>query len=52
MRWHYLKKHCKVFFINLLTTGKLNEHLYEIDQDANDRFWLIANQMAKAEGAI
>jgi DNA-binding CsgD family transcriptional regulator len=31
-------------------SGKLNEHLYEIDQTANDRFWLITNQIAKAEG--
>ena len=50
MRRHYLKNHNKVLYINLLTSGKLNEHLYEIDQAANDRFWLITNQMAKAEG--
>jgi len=50
MRRRYLKNHSKVLFINLLTSGKLNEHLYEIDQAANDRFWLITKQMAEVEG--
>jgi len=50
MRQSYLKNHCKILFINLLTSGKLNEHLYEIDQTANDRFGLITKQMAEAEG--
>lgn len=50
MRRHYLKNHRKVLFTNLLMSGKLNEHLFEIDQAANDRFWLIINQIAKAEG--
>jgi len=50
MRRRYLKNHRKVLFINLLTSGKLNEHLYETDQTANDRFWLITKQMAEAEG--
>jgi hypothetical protein len=51
MRRHYLKNHRKGLFTILLMSGKLNEHLYETDQAANDRFWLITNQMAKAEGA-
>ena len=50
MRRNYLKNHRKVFFTALLTTGKLNEHLYEIDQTANDRMELITKQMAEAEG--
>jgi len=50
MRRHYLGNHCKGLFSRLLMTGKLHEHLAEIDQTANDRFWLITNQMAKAEG--
>ena len=49
MRRHYLKNHRKGLFTNLLIYGKLNEHLFETDQAANDRFWLIINQMAKAE---
>jgi len=50
MRRHYLKNHRKGLFTVLLTSGKLNEHLYEIDQTANDRLELLSKQMAKAEG--
>ena len=50
MRRHYLQTHRKGLFTNLLMSGKLNEHLFETDQVANERFWLIINQMAKAEG--
>lgn len=49
MRRSFLKNHRKVLFTNLLMSGKLNAHLAEIDQSANDRFWLITEQMAKAE---
>jgi len=50
MRQHYLKEHRPVLFANLLTSGKLNEHLYEIDQTAHERFFRMTEQMAKAEG--
>ena len=50
MRRHYLKNHRKALFSRLLMSGKLNEHLAEIDQAANDRLWLIIKQMAKSEG--
>ena len=49
MRKNYLKNHRKGFYTALLTTGKLNEHLYEIDQTANDRMEFLVNQMAKSE---
>ena len=50
MRRHYLKNHRKALFSTMLMSGKLNAHLAEIDQTANDRFWLITDQMAKTEG--
>ena len=50
MRRNYLKNHRKGLFTALLTTGKLNEHLYEIDQAANDRMELMTKQIAKTEG--
>ena len=50
MRRYYLQNYRKGLFSRLLMSGKLHEHLAEIDQTANDRFWLITNQMAKAEG--
>lgn len=50
MRRHYLKEHRKGLFTVLLTSGKLNEHLYEIDQTANQRMEHLSEQLAKAEG--
>ncbi|MDR2043118.1 MAG: TnpV protein [Clostridium sp.] len=50
MRRHYLKNHRKALFSRLLMAGELHKHFYEIDQAANDWFWLITNQMAKSEG--
>ncbi len=50
MRRHYLKKYRKGLFAALLTSGKLNGHLYEIDQTANQRLERLSQQMTKAEG--
>ena len=50
MRRHYLKNHHKGLFTVLLTNGKLNEHLYEIDQTANERMEFLTKQMTKSEG--
>ncbi len=50
MRRTYLKNHRKGFYTTLLSSGKLNEHLHEIDKTAHERFELISRQMAKAEG--
>ena len=50
MRKSYLKNHRKGLFTALLTTGKLNEHLYEIDQTAISRMELITKQMKEREG--
>lgn len=36
---HYLKQHRKVLYTNLLTSGKLNSHLAEIDKQAVDMFF-------------
>ena len=49
MRKSYLKNHRRGLFTALLTTGKLYEHLYEIDQSANNRIELITTQMAERE---
>jgi hypothetical protein len=45
-----LKNHRKGIFAVLLTTGKLNAHLAEINGAATDRLWLMTKEMAKAEG--
>ncbi|MCL2696334.1 MAG: TnpV protein [Clostridiales bacterium] len=49
-RRDYLKKHRRILYTNLLTSGKLNEHLYEIDETAYERRELIIKQMMKAQG--
>ena len=49
--FRYIKEHDKILFINLLTTGKLNEHLAEIDRRAQEMKETLINQMAEQEGA-
>ena len=50
MRRNYLKNHRKGIFSAMLMSGKLNAHLAEIDQTANDRLEFISRQMAEREG--
>ena len=50
LRRKYLKEHRKVLFTNLLTSGKLNEHLAEIDRTARQRVEQTVTAMAQAEG--
>ncbi|MCI6065105.1 TnpV protein [bacterium] len=46
----YLKEHRKVLYVNLLTSGKLNSHLAEIDKQAEDMFLRLVKEMAEREG--
>ena len=46
----YLKQHRKVLYTNLLTSGKLNSYLADIDKQAEDMFLRLVKQMAEAEG--
>ena len=48
-RLNYLKKHKHVFYTNLLTSGKLTEHLHETDMAAYDRHETIVRQMSAAQ---
>ena len=50
MRKRYLKEHRPVMYSNLLLSGKLNQHLAEIDQACMDRIELITRQMKVQEG--
>ncbi len=47
---HHLKRHHKVIYANLLTSGKLPEYLADIDRRAEELFLRLAKQMADAEG--
>ena len=46
----YLKNHREVFYVNLLTSGKLNNYLADIDRQAEEMFEQLVSQMAAAEG--
>ena len=45
----YIKQHHKVRYTNLLTNGKLNGYLADIDKQAEDMFFRIIEQMAERE---
>ena len=47
---HYLKQHRKVLYTNLLTSGKLNSYLADIDNQAEDMFLRLVEQMTEREG--
>ena len=46
----YIKQHRKVFYTNLLTSGKLNGYLADIDKQAEDMLTRLVKQMAEREG--
>lgn len=46
----YIKQYHKVRYINLLTSGKLNGYLADIDKQAEDMFFRLVEQMAEREG--
>lgn len=50
LRKDYLEKHRRGLYTKLLTTCKLNEHLYEVDTVAARMNEQIVNAMAKADG--
>ena len=45
----YLQEHRRLTYINLLTSGKLNEYLADIDKQAQERFELLVTQMKNAQ---
>lgn len=46
----YLKINHRVRYVNLLTSGKLNSYLADIDQQAEEIFERLVKEMAKREG--
>ena len=50
LRKKFLKEHRRVTYTTLLTSGKLNSHLAEIQQTAQRRMEQIVAQMAKNQG--
>ena len=46
----YLKEHRRASYATLLTSGKLNGYLADIDRQAEEMFLRLVKQMAEAEG--
>ena len=46
----YLKRHRKLLYYNLLTGGKLNGYLYDLDQQAEEMFFRLIRETAEREG--
>ncbi len=48
-RRHYLKQNHRVLYMNLLTSGKLNSYLADINEQAEGMFIRLINQTAERE---
>lgn len=46
----YLKQYRRVTYINLLTSGKLNTYLADINRQAQERFEMLIEGMKQAQG--
>ena len=46
----YIRQHRKVFYTNLLTNGRLNSYLADIDRQATELFFRLIEQMTEREG--
>ena len=47
---NYLKQHRRVTYTNLLTSGKLNAYLADINRQAQERFERLIEGMKQAQG--
>ena len=43
---HYLKKHKRLAYLNLLTSGRMNEYLVSVDEQAEDMFSRLVREYA------
>ena len=46
----YLQEHNKIFYTTLLTSGKLNEYLVDVDKQTEERFERLVEQMKQSQG--
>ena len=47
---HYLKNHRRALYISLLTSGKLNDYLADLNEQAEELFSRLVKQLAEKEG--
>ena len=50
MHRDYLEQHKRVTYLNLLTSGRLNEHLHQTEQAALARLELLTKQLCREQG--
>ena len=48
--FQYLKEHKQSVYLNLLTSGRLNEYLASIDEQAEDLFSRLVKEYAERQG--
>lgn len=46
----YIKQNRKVLYLNLLTSGKLNGYLADLNKQAEEMFSLLVKQLAERDG--
>ena len=46
----YIRQHKRLFYTNLLTSGKLNSCLADLDKQAEDMFFRLVKELAEKEG--
>lgn len=49
-RKRYLREHHKILYYNLLTSCKLTDHLADINEEAEELYSRLVNQIAELEG--
>lgn len=49
-RLRYLKQHHKILYYNLLTSGKLDSYLADIEEQAQQLFLRLVKELAEKEG--
>lgn len=49
-RRKYLKEHHRALYYNLLTSGKLQSHLVDVEEQAQEIFERLTKQMAEKQG--
>lgn len=48
----YLKEHKRLIYLNLLTSGRLNEYLASIDEQAEELFFRLVKEYADRQGVM
>lgn len=47
---HYLKEHKRIVYLNLMASGRLNEYLASVDEQAENMFSRLVKEYADRQG--